>query len=111
MRQSLRITFRGMESSPTMEERIREHADRLNDLFDGIVGCHVVIDQQTHKHRHGNPFAARVDLHVPGRQIIAHSEHVESANSKSAYEALTDAFDRAERQLLTYRDHQKSHRT
>ena len=110
MIQRLRITFRGMQSSPSIEDKIREYADRLNDLFDGIVGCHVVIDQQSQKHRHGNPFRARVDLHVPGKQIIAESERAEPKNAAGAYEALHEAFDRAERQLLTHRDHLRSHR-
>lgn len=110
MRQSLRITFRGMTSSPTVEGRIRELADRLNDVFEGIVGCHVVVEEETTKHRHGNPFRARVDLSVPGKAIVGESQKVERENARSVNDALQSAFDRAERQLLHYRDQLRSHR-
>lgn len=109
MRQQLQITFRGMNPSPAMEERIRDYAGRLDDLFDGIVGCHVVVEEAAKNHRHGNPFHVRVDVRVPGKEIVGESEHVDPNPQKSAYEAVQDAFERAERQMARYvatlRDH------
>lgn len=109
MRKRLRVTFRGFTSSKPLQKHIADLADRLDDLYDGIVGCHVVVEAANTKHRHGNPFRARVDLSIPGRSICAESEHAERTNAMSVYEALSDAFDRAERQLVGYRDVLKDH--
>lgn len=99
MRQSLRITFRGMEPSRALEDRILELTSRLETFCDDITGCHVVIEELSRKHRHGNPFHVRVSLHGAKRDIVGECERATPRNVKSAFEALDEAFARAERQL------------
>ena len=99
MRQSLRITFRGMEPSAALEDRIIELSHRLETFCDDITGCHVVIEELSRKHRHGNPFHVRVALHGARRDIVGESERALPRNAQSAFEAVDEAFARAERQL------------
>lgn len=92
--QEPQITYRGMPHSPAMDARIREQALKLEDLNPKITHCHVVVNEVDGHKNKGNLFEVRVDLHVPGREIVAtHKQH------EDAYVAITQAFDVVTRQL------------
>ncbi|MCP3065458.1 ribosome-associated translation inhibitor RaiA [Myxococcus sp. K38C18041901] len=102
MKRALQITYRGMETSEALNEHIRDHAEKLEQFFDGIVGCHVVVDEP-HRHKHqGNHFRVRVDLHVPGKDLVAARDPDEHAAHEDPYQAVTDAFEAVRRQLQHY---------
>ncbi len=83
-----------MQHSPAMDERIRELAGKLEDLQPKITRCHVVVDAIDKHKTKGNLFEARVDIHVPGKEIVAnHQRH------EDAYVAIGAAFDVVLRQL------------
>jgi ribosomal subunit interface protein len=110
MKRDLQITYRGMSPSNALSEHIRDHADKLEHFCDAIVGCHVVVEEP-HKHQHqGKHFHVRVDLHVPGKDIVAGREHGERTSHEDAYQAVNDAFEAARRQLLHYTDGLRAHR-
>jgi cold shock CspA family protein len=54
----------------------------------------VTVEQMRKHHQQGRHFAVKVDLRVPGREIVATRDHDEDV-----YVALRDAFDSAKRQL------------
>lgn len=109
MKRALQMTFRGMETSEALAEHIREEAGKLEQFFAGIVGCHVVIEE-LHRHRpHGNPFHVRVDVHVPGREIVVGGEAGERGH-EDAYVAVSEAFETARRQLQHYAEGLRDHR-
>jgi ribosomal subunit interface protein len=109
MKRALQITYRGMESSEALSEHIRDEAGKLEQFFDGIVGCHVVVEEP-HRHKHqGNAFHVRLDLHVPGREIVVGREPAERTNP-DAYAAVAEAFDAARRQLQHYAETVRAHR-
>ncbi len=110
MNKPLQITYRGMGPSEAMSEHIREQAEKLEQFFQPIVGCHVVVEQP-HKHqRQGNLFHVRVDLHVPGKDIIVGHEHAERPEHVDAYMAVNGAFEAARAQLQHYADGLRNHR-
>jgi ribosomal subunit interface protein len=83
-----------MQHSPAMDARIRELSAKLEEFHPKITSCHVVVEElDRHKHK-GNLFDVRVDVHVPGAEIVAtHQQH------EDAYAAMTAAFDVVIRQL------------
>ena len=83
-----------MQHSPAMDERIRELAAKLEDLQPKITRCHVVVDETDRHKSKGNLFEVRVDIHVPGREIVATHQ-----NDTDAYVAIGAAFDAVHRQL------------
>ena len=93
------ITFRGLESSESIERLSREKARRLERLHGRITSCHVIIEAPPRHHRKGGTFRVNVKLTIPGGEI--HADHESSLNH--AYEdlhvALRDAFAAAGRQL------------
>ena len=99
MQTPLRITFRHMESSAAVEARVREHVARLERFHDRITGCHVVIEAPPAHRNKGAPFDVRIDLTVPGGQIVVRGERAEHGAHQDVYVALRDAFDSLRRQL------------
>lgn len=93
----LQITIRDMEHSDALEAHIRDKAQKLDEFFDHIMSCRVVVETP-HKHHHqGKQFNVRIDIGVPGNEIVVNRDHHEDV-----YVALRDAFDAAKRQLEDY---------
>jgi len=97
MQLPLQITIRDVEHSETLETHIRDKAKKLDEFFDHIMSCRVVVEVP-HKHHHqGKQFNVRIDIGVPGSEIVVNRDHAEDV-----YVALRDAFDAAKRQLEEY---------
>lgn len=108
MSMDLRVAFRGMQPSPALEHRIREHASHLARFCDEIRSCRVMVELP-HRHKHqGQLFHARVDLHVPGAEIVAGRTPGERHAHEDAYSAVNDAFRAAGRQLQDYVQRRRS---
>ena len=88
------ITYRGMDHSPAMDARILELAGKLEEFHPKITRCHVVVDELARSKTKGNLFEIRIDLHVPGREIVATRQQHEDP-----YVAMTGAFDVMYRQV------------
>jgi len=102
MQTPIEITFRGFPHSDAVETRIREKAAKLEQFCDNIIGCRVAVELD-HQHQHqGNLFHVRIDLNVPGKQIVVSREHHDKQSHEDMYVALRDAFDVAKRQLEEY---------
>jgi ribosome-associated translation inhibitor RaiA len=98
----LQITFRHMDPSPAVEDRVREFAQRLERFHDRITGCHVVIGgPPAHRHK-GAPYSVRVDVVVPGRELFVDSARDEHLENADVYVALRDSFRAMRRQLEDY---------
>ncbi|HEX6275711.1 MAG TPA: HPF/RaiA family ribosome-associated protein [Polyangiaceae bacterium] len=114
MQVPLQITFRGMEPSTAVESRIREKATKLERFHGRITGCKVVVDMPHRQHKHGTLYAVRVELGIPGREILASKGIGENHAHEDVYVAVRDAFDAVIRQLegeiRVRRDHQRSER-
>ena len=98
----LQITFRELEHSDALESHIRDKAQKLEQFYSALVGCRVVVDQPG-KHQHlGNPFCIRIDLTVPGGEIV-----VDRQQNEDVYVALRDAFNAARRKLEDFGHRQR----
>ncbi len=94
MQTPLQITIRDVEHSAALEAHIRDKANKLDKFYDRIMSCRVVVDMP-HKHHHqGRQFNVRIDIGVPGDEIVIDRDHHEDV-----YVALRDAFDAAKRML------------
>jgi len=72
----LQITFRNMQHSTEVEDWIREEADKLETFSDRIVGCRVAIEVPHRHHKKGKPLHIRIDLTLPGKEIVVKREPV-----------------------------------
>jgi len=94
----LQITFRNIDASPAVEAKIRERARELEQFFDRIVSCRVVIEAPNRR-RHGDLYHIRVDLKVPGNEIVVKRDPPEHHAHEDIYVAVRDCFDAVRRQL------------
>lgn len=95
----VQITFRDMEPSAAVEERIRERAAKLERFYDRITSCRVLVEEP-HLHQHkGKLFHVRVDVTVPGGELVANRSHDDNHAHEDVYVAIRDAFRAIERQL------------
>jgi ribosomal subunit interface protein len=102
MQKPLEITFRHMDPSPALESVVRERAEKLEKFCNEIIGCRVVIESP-HKHHHkGNLHHLRIDVTVPGDEIVVQRSPDEDHSHEDPYVVVRDAFDSMRRQLEDY---------
>ena len=99
MQTPLRITFRHMDPSASVEARIRGHVDRLERFHKRITGCHVIVEAPAGHRRQGAPYGITIDLTVPGREVAVRSGQAEREAHTDVYVAIRDAFDDVKRLL------------
>jgi ribosome-associated translation inhibitor RaiA len=95
----VQITFRHMEPSPALETRVRELTDHLGTFSDRILGCRVVVDSPHRHHHQGKVFNVKVQLALPGEDVVVDMERPDRDGHEDVYVVLRDAFDAAKRQL------------
>ncbi len=93
----LQITIRDVEQSEALEKHIREKAKKLDEFFNHIMSCRVVVEVPHKHHQQGKQFNVRIDIGVAGGEIVVNRDHAEDV-----YVALRDAFDAAKRQVEEY---------
>jgi len=109
MQRPLQISFRGMESSQAVEERVHERIARLERVFDRITSCHVTIEAPHRHHQNGRIYEVKVDLRVPGAELVTKQEGSNDHAHEDVYVALRDAFDAAERRLEDFAHRHNGH--
>lgn len=102
MQSPLQINFRHMEHSDAIEAKIRERAEKLDNFYEHITSCRVVVEP-AHKHKHkGNLYQVRIDVNVPGKELVVAREPDEHQAHQDIYVSIRDAFDAMRRQLEDY---------
>lgn len=119
------ITFRGIHPSAALEAEIRTHIDKLETYYSPIMGCEVLVEFAERHRETGNRYHVRIDLTVPGEEIVvaheaslhATAQDIEAEEGtkdaetdperKHARVAVREAFDIARRQLQDYARRQR----
>ncbi len=106
MQVPLQITFRHMDTSPALEARIRQRAQELEHFYNRITSCHVTVELRR-RQRQGNLFEVRIDLVVPGREIVVGRERGVNHAHEDAHVAVRDAFDAVRRRIEDHVRHER----
>jgi ribosomal subunit interface protein len=93
----VQITFRDISPSPTIAQHVERRAAKLETLYERLVNCHVVVEEPHRHSRQGKKFHVRVDMHVPGKELVVTRNPEDSKEDLHA--AIDDAFGEAERVL------------
>jgi ribosomal subunit interface protein len=110
MQSPVQVTFRDFPPSPALTAHVEKRATKLETFFDRIVKCHVVIENPHRHSKHGKRFHVRIDLHVPGRELVV--SRTPDQAKEDAYAAVDDAFADAERVLEEFsRTHKFDNKT
>jgi cold shock CspA family protein/ribosome-associated translation inhibitor RaiA len=107
MQLPVQVTFRYMEPSAAIERRVRERADELDQFYDRIMGCRVVVEAPHRRHQQGKLYHVRIDLTVPGGELAVTRAPGQHHAHEDVYVAIRDSFDAARRQLEDYARRQR----
>ena len=99
MQSPLRITFRNVHTSDAVESYVREHAAKLDRFCPCIIACHVAIEAPHRHKRHGHSFRVRIDLAIPGGELVVCRGGNAKKSCEDLYAAVDSAFDGARRVL------------
>jgi ribosomal subunit interface protein len=95
----LQVTFRDVDSSAAVHQRIEERVEKL-ERFDGRISrCRVVVRMVERRHHKGRLFNIRIAAKVPGREIVITRGPTEHHAHEDVYVTVHDAFDALERRL------------
>jgi len=116
----VQIAFRNMKPSELVEARVREEVTKLETFYAGIMRCRVLIEIPHRHHRKGDLYHVRIDMTVPGAELVVKREpglhaalrQIDSEKESKSYEAhaehkdvfvvIRDAFKEARRQLQDF---------
>lgn len=99
MQLPVHITFKGLASSPALEERIRAKTDKLARLHDRITSIRVLVEATNRQEHLGHVYSVRIDVTIPGAELFASREAGHTHEHEGVYVALRDAFEAIARQL------------
>jgi ribosomal subunit interface protein len=95
MNKPLQVLFHGVDRSAAVEEHVGEKVAKLEHLFPQITACRVTIALPHNRQQQGKRFDVRIDVSVPGKELVVNRER----GDEDMYISLRDAFDAARRQL------------
>src|SRR3990167_9740037 len=90
----IQITVRDVSASSTLDAHIRKYAQKLNQFYDRITSCRVVVELLKKHKNQGKLYSVHLDLTVPGKELV-----VTHKRNQDIYIAIRDAFKAIERQL------------
>lgn len=114
------ITFRRTPQAEPLETYVRKRLAKLEIYCPSIIGARVLIQPEEARHRDGHRFRVRIQLTVPGEEIVvAHKPSVRASartralpslrkrdepdrSHRHANVAIREAFEVARRQLQDY---------
>jgi ribosomal subunit interface protein len=109
----IEIRFDNLDPSPAIETAVHDRAGKLEQFADHIVSCHVTIASPHKHHRQGRLYTVKVDVRLPGGELVVSREPSADHAHEDVYVALRDAFNATRRRLQDHvnirRGHVKSH--
>jgi ribosome-associated translation inhibitor RaiA len=113
-----RISFRNMDRSPALAERVEYEVEKLRRYAPALSHCDVMVEALHRHHRFGHHYQVHLTLRLPGSEVVVAHESparraVEAsgapqqpakqseveADHRDAYVAVRDAFDVARRRM------------
>ena len=104
MNTTLDLTYRGMDSSPSIEHVIREQLEKLERHVPSILSCRVVVEAPSAKHTKGGHFHVTVDVGMPGHEIVADRDSSQKHSHEDCHAAIRDAFRAALKEIEKIQD-------
>ncbi len=107
MEHPVQVTFRGLEPTDALKKAVEDRASDLEQYFNKIQTCKVMVESSHRSHRQGNLYHVRVRLSVPGDEIVVSRDPPDHAQNEDMYLAINDAFKETARKLEDYVRHRR----
>lgn len=102
MKIPLQITFRNVEQTQLINEYVHERAEALEKYAPQLTSCRIVIETPHRHKREGRIFEVRIDMTMPGAEVVVGREPSINHSHEDVFVAIRDAFDAARRRLEDY---------
>lgn len=99
MQLPVQLVCRGFTCSESIDSKVRGRVDKLEELFDDITRCRVVIESPHHHQHKGNTYRVSIDVTVPHGEVVVGHAGGDSHAHEDVYVAIRDAFDAMGRRL------------
>jgi ribosomal subunit interface protein len=96
----VQLTFRDIPHSDSVAAHVERRAQKLETFFDRMTRCLVVVEAPHRHSRHGKRYHVRIDMHVPGKELVV-SRNLDDS-TEDLHAAVDNAFADAERVLESY---------
>ncbi len=91
------IQYRDVVPEPQIERYANERVAKLEEFYDRITSCRVVLNGPPAHRKKGGPYEVDIELLVPGQQLVVNKQ-----SSPDIRVALSEAFNAMERRLEDY---------
>lgn len=95
MKSNADVVFRDLDHSPALSFTINRKLAKLSRFSDDILRSRVVLESPRNRKHKGKLYRASIELHLKNHPIAV------SHDGASAHLAVRDAFDAAERKLIS----------
>ncbi len=114
MQVPLQISFHQLDHSDALESTIVKKVAQLEKICTRITSVRVTVGLSEHRHHQGKLYTVRIDLTLPGHNIVVDRGPSEHHAHEDPYVATRDAFRAARRQLedfvrVNYRGKKRHH--
>ncbi len=98
------IAYRNVEATSALENHILRGIDRLERTHPRIIACRIMVEIPHPRRVRGNLYRVRVDVTVPGHEIVVNRDPPARHTREAARTAIREAFDRVCSQLREHRE-------
>jgi cold shock CspA family protein/ribosome-associated translation inhibitor RaiA len=93
-----------MDRSEYVENAILEKVDKLEGLAERLTSCRVAVEALHRHHHKGHLYRVRIDLTLPGKELVVGHEGHDKHAHEDVYVAVRDAFNAMQRRLQKSED-------
>lgn len=104
MNVTTQVTFRNMDRSEFVEEAVLEKIKKLEDMTERLTSCRVAVETLHRHHHKGNLHHVRVDVTLPGKELVVGHEGHDKHAHEDVYVAIRDAFNAMGRMIRKAED-------
>lgn len=98
-----RISYRNLDPSPAVEMVVARRTEKLEQIFDRIIGCDVSLEAPDRRKRHGRTLRAHLVVHLPGPDLSVDRTVAQGSAQKDLMLAVNRAFSVAEKLLKQHK--------
>ena len=99
----LQVTYRGMDRSEALEERIAERVDKLTKTGERILDAKVSVEA-SQPHNRGHLFSVHAVVRTPHGEFVVSNDKDPTGSHEDAYVAVRDAMDALQRRIIEKRE-------
>lgn len=107
MKVPVQVNFRNMDRSQAVEDNILDKVQKLETFSPRLISCRVAVESLHRNHHKGLLYHVRIDVTLPGKElIVGHESHDKHAH-EDVYVAVRDAFDSMTRMVRKTADRRR----